>query len=140
VRIVFWLSLSGILYTYVGYPVAMWLLARLRRVLKAAPITPGVSVVLAVHNGVALLQDKIQHLLELDYPNIEEIVIVSDGSTDGTAELLVWQHNPALKAIVLEEHRGKAAAVNAGVEAATAELFSSSTSGLRLLPAQFGNW
>ena len=122
-RIVFWLSLSGILYTYVGYPVAMWLLARLRpRPWKAAPITPGVSVVLAVHNGVALLQDKIQHLLELDYPNIEEIVIVSDGSTDGTAELLVWQHNPALKAIVLEEHRGKAAAVNAGVEAATAEV------------------
>ena len=122
-RIVFWLSLSGILYTYVGYPVAMWLLARLRpRPWKAAPITPGVSVVLAVHNGVALLQDKFQHLLELDYPNIEEIVIVSDGSTDGTAELLVWQHNPALKAIVLEEHRGKAAAVNAGVEAATAEV------------------
>jgi glycosyltransferase involved in cell wall biosynthesis len=81
-----------------------------------------VSVILAVHDGIALLPDKIQHLLELDYPNIEEIVIVSDGSTDGTAELLVWQHHAILKAIILEEHRGKAAAINAGMEAATAEI------------------
>ena len=91
-RIIFWLSLAGILYTYAGYPALMWMLARLRpRPWTAAPITPSVSVVLAVHNGVALLPRKIEHLLGLDYPNIKEIIIVSDGSTDGTAELLARQ-------------------------------------------------
>ena len=121
-RIIFWLSLIGILYTYAGYPVAMWMLARLRpRPWKIAPITPSVSIVLAVHNGVSLLPRKIQHLLDLDYPNIKEIIIVSDGSTDGTAELLARQQHLALKTIVLTEHVGKAVAVNAGVAKATAE-------------------
>jgi cellulose synthase/poly-beta-1,6-N-acetylglucosamine synthase-like glycosyltransferase len=123
VKIVFWLSLIGVLYTYVGYPAMMWMLARLRpRPWKVAPITPSVSIVLAVHNGASLLSGKIQHLLSLDYPNIQEIVIVSDGSTDGTAELLALQRHPSIKAIVLGEHSGKAVAVNAGVAQATADV------------------
>jgi cellulose synthase/poly-beta-1,6-N-acetylglucosamine synthase-like glycosyltransferase len=123
VKIVFWLSLLGILYTYAGYPVAIWLLAKLRpRPWKAAPINPSVSVVLAVHNGIALLPRKIQHLLDLDYPNIKEIIVVSDGSTDGTAELLVRLRKPPIKTIILREHSGKAVAVNAGVALATADL------------------
>jgi glycosyltransferase involved in cell wall biosynthesis len=123
VKIVFWLSLIGILYTYAGYPAAMWLLARLRlRPWKAAQINPSVSVVLAVHNGVAQLPGKIQHLLGLDYANIKEVIIVSDGSTDGTAELLVNQQHLSLRTIVLKEHCGKAAAVNAGVAEATGDL------------------
>jgi glycosyltransferase involved in cell wall biosynthesis len=123
VKIVFWLSLLGILYTYAGYPVAMWLLAKLRpRPWKAAPITPSVSIVLAVHNGMALLPRKIQHLLDLDYTNIKEIIIVSDGSTDGTAEFLSHPQPSPIKTIVLREHSGKAVAVNAGVALATADL------------------
>jgi len=123
VRIVFWLSLAGILYTYAGYPVAMWMLSRLRpRPWKSARITPSVSIVLAVHNGAALLPGKMRHLLDLDYPNIEQIVIVSDGSTDGTEELLIRQQHPLFKTIVLKEHAGKAVAVNAGVAAATAKV------------------
>ena len=122
-KIVFWLSLIGILYTYAGYPVAMWILARLRpRPWKVAPISPSVSIVLAVHNGAALLPRKIQQLLGLDYLNMKEIIIVSDGSTDGTAELLAQQHDPLLKIIVLKEHGGKAVAINAGVSIATAEV------------------
>jgi cellulose synthase/poly-beta-1,6-N-acetylglucosamine synthase-like glycosyltransferase len=123
VKIVFWLSLIGILYTYAGYPAAMWILARLRpRPWKFAPITPGVSIVLAVHDGAALLRRKIHHLLDLDYPNIQEIIIVSDGSTDGTAQLLASHQYPTLKAIVLEEHGGKAVAVNAGMAEATGDV------------------
>jgi cellulose synthase/poly-beta-1,6-N-acetylglucosamine synthase-like glycosyltransferase len=123
VKILFWLSLIGILYVYAGYPVAMWMLARLRpRSWKVTPINPSVSVVLAVHNGISLLPGKIQHLLGLDYPNIREIIIVSDGSTDGTAELLAHQHHSLIKSIILKEHEGKAAAINAGVAEATSDV------------------
>ena len=122
-RIVFWLSMIGILYTYVGYPVLMWILARLRpRPWLVSTISPSVSVVLAVHNGAALLPRKIEHLLGLDYPGIKEIIIVSDGSTDGTVELLARQHHPRLTTVILAEHSGKAVAVNAGVAKATAEV------------------
>jgi poly-beta-1,6-N-acetyl-D-glucosamine synthase len=123
VKTIFWLSLAGIVYTYVGYPVAIWLVARLRpRPWKFAPITPSVSVVLAVHNGAGLLPRKLQHLLHLDYGNVKEVIIVSDGSTDGTAELLSGECHPLLKSIVLKEHGGKAVAVNAGVAQATGDV------------------
>jgi len=123
VRIIFWLSMAGILYTYAGYPAVMWMLARLRpRPWVAGAITPSVSIVLAVHNGEALLPRKIEHLLSLDYPNIIEIILVSDGSTDGTAELLTRLHHPRLKTILLKEHAGKAVAINAGAAIATAEV------------------
>lgn len=122
-RVLFWFSLSVILYSYAGYPLLIWILARLRpKQWTAKPILPTVSIVLAVHNGISLLEGKIQHLLGLDYPNISEIIIVSDGSTDGTAELLGRQVDPRIKAIVLPEHAGKAVAVNAGAAAATGEI------------------
>ena len=122
-RILFWLSLIGILYTYLGYPALIWMLARLRPLpWTSAPIFPSVSIVLAVHNGAALLPRKIEHLLGLDYPHIKEIIIVSDGSTDGTAELLAGQRNPRLTTIILTEHGGKAVAVNAGMARATGDV------------------
>lgn len=122
-RIIFWLSLAGILYTYLGYPLVMWLFSRLRPwPWTVNSISPSVSIVLAVHNGAALLTRKIEHLLSLDYPYIKEIIIVSDGSTDGTAEILARQNHPRLSIIILKEHCGKAVAVNAGVAKATAQI------------------
>jgi cellulose synthase/poly-beta-1,6-N-acetylglucosamine synthase-like glycosyltransferase len=122
-KLVFWLSLSGILYTYLGYPVWIWTLSRLRpNNWKSAHLTPSVSIVLAVHNGAGVLADKIKHLLSLDYPNIQEIVVVSDGSTDGTAELLAAVRHPRVRVWILREHEGKAAAINAGVAQASGDV------------------
>jgi biofilm PGA synthesis N-glycosyltransferase PgaC len=123
VRFVFWLSLLGVFYTYLGYPALIWLLARLRPLpWISRPISPSISIVMAVHNGAAQLPRKIQHLLELDYPNILEIIIVSDGSNDGTAELLAREQHPRLTSIILPEHSGKAVAVNAGMARASGEV------------------
>jgi cellulose synthase/poly-beta-1,6-N-acetylglucosamine synthase-like glycosyltransferase len=122
-RLVFWLSLVGILYTYIGYPVLIWLLARLfPRPWITSPIHPSVSIVLAVNNGASLLPGKINHLLNLDYPDIHEIILVSDGSTDGTNEIFAQQTNPRIRTIILDEHSGKAVAVNAGVALATSDV------------------
>jgi poly-beta-1,6-N-acetyl-D-glucosamine synthase len=123
VKIVFWLSLLGILYTYAGYPAAMWLLAKLRpRPWKSAPIQPSVSILMAVHDGIELMPRKMQHLLDLDYPNIQEIIIVSDGSTDGTAELLLGPRPATIEPVVLSEHVGKAAAICEGAKEATGDV------------------
>jgi glycosyltransferase involved in cell wall biosynthesis len=123
VKVIFWLSMIGLFYAYIGYPALIWIVAWLRpRPWNVKPITPSVSIVLAVHNGAALLPRKIEHLLGLDYPDIKEIILVSDGSTDGTAELLNHLRHPRITTIVLKEHCGKAVAVNAGVVKATAEV------------------
>lgn len=122
-RAVFWLSFAGILYTYAGYPLIMWLLAKLSpRKWKAAPINPSVSVIIAVHNGADLLAERIENLASLDYEELREIIIVSDGSTDATNELLSQESDPRVKAIILDEHGGKAVALNAGIAASSSEI------------------
>lgn len=124
--LVFWLSLGVILYTYVGYPVAIALLARLRpRAWRRAPWPEGeppISVIMAVHNGASMLPGKIEHLLSLDTHLIREVIIVSDGSTDDTPFLLRQAPHPRLKTFVLEQHSGKAVALNRGLEAASGEI------------------
>jgi poly-beta-1,6-N-acetyl-D-glucosamine synthase len=123
VKTIFWLSLIGILYTYAGYPLIMWMLARFRpRPWKVAPVNPSVSIVLAVRNAVSLLPGKIEHLLSLDYPSVQQIILVSDGSTDGTAGFLERVRDPRIETVILPEHGGKAVAVNAGVQRARGDV------------------
>jgi cellulose synthase/poly-beta-1,6-N-acetylglucosamine synthase-like glycosyltransferase len=120
----FWCAASLILYTYAGYPLWMYLRSRLRpRPRRQGSILPTVSVILAVHNGAALLRQKIAHLLSLDYPQDRmEIEIVSDGSTDGTDEILKELQSPHIKCFRCPKHSGKAAALNMGIASATGEI------------------
>ncbi len=119
----FWISLVVIAYTYAGYPLIMFLLARLRpRLWKRKPIDASVSVVMAVHNGAHLLRGQIDHLLALDPAYVREVVIVSDGSDDGTAEILQRVNDSRVRTIILEEQGGKAAALNQGIVAASSEI------------------
>jgi poly-beta-1,6-N-acetyl-D-glucosamine synthase len=121
--LVFWLSFAVIAYTYVGYPAIMYLLSRvLPRPWRKAAFDAPVSIVMAVHNGASSLRQQIEHLTMLDPERVSEVVIVSDGSTDGTAEILEQTHHPRLRAIILPEQGGKAAALNQGIAAANGEI------------------
>jgi biofilm PGA synthesis N-glycosyltransferase PgaC len=121
---VFYSSLAVVAWTYAGYPMLVYGLARLRpRIPRTAEIEPTLSVVLAVRDERAHLAAKLENLLALDYPaGRREIIVVSDGSTDGTEELVA---SFADRGVILERtgrRVGKPAALNRGVARATGEL------------------
>jgi len=123
VRLLFWLCFALVAYTYVGYAVLLWLLARLRpRPVACGLYEPRVSIVIAARNEAANLPAKIENLRRLQYPPERmQIVIVSDGSTDGTEDIL-RREGAAIVSVLLEGAQGKAAALNAAVRHASGEL------------------
>lgn len=121
---VFWCAAFLLLYTYAGYPLWIYLRSRQHpRPQRQGSILPTVSIILAVHNGAALLRQKVAHLLSLDYPQDRmEIAIVSDGSTDGTDDILKEFRSPQVRCFRCAEHSGKATALNLGMKSATGEI------------------
>lgn len=85
----FWFSIGTILYTYLGYPILVTLLAKVRgRPHLTAPITPSVTLVLAAYNEASIIEDKIRNSLALDYPKDKlKIVVMEDGSDDDTVAI-----------------------------------------------------
>ncbi len=77
---------------------------------------PAISVVIPTWNGRALLDAALQSLERQTWKNFE-IVVVDNGSTDGTREMLAARF-PAVVQVRFPENRGFAVAVNAGVRAA----------------------
>ncbi|MGH9355917.1 MAG: glycosyltransferase, partial [Terriglobia bacterium] len=121
---VFWASLGFIAYTYAGYLVVLVVRSRWHRCpVRAEPIAPRVTIIVAVHNEAAALPQKLENLLALDYPADRlEIVAVSDGSTDGTNAILHGRGDTRLRILILSHHRGKAVALNEAMRAAGGEI------------------
>ena len=87
-EIVFWLCVALLVYAQIGYPLLLAGLARLRRARPAAPAPeelPTVSLIVAAYDEGAVIGAKVANALALDYPRERlEVVVASDGSTDGT--------------------------------------------------------
>lgn len=122
-KVVFWMSLGVIVYTQVGYLFWLFVQAKIRsRPVIRGPVQPGVSIVIASHNAVGLLTQKIENLAGLNYPaELVEIIVVSDGSVDGT-EALLESLRGRVTGVVLKAAEGKAAALNHAVRRATREI------------------
>jgi poly-beta-1,6-N-acetyl-D-glucosamine synthase len=121
---IYWSSLAVLGYTYAGYPLVVYGLSRLRpRPVRAGAIEPSVSIVLAAQDEREHIAAKLEGLLALDYPADKvEIIVVSDGSVDGTDEIVRGFYD---RGVVLERQArpcGKPAALNRGVARARGEL------------------
>jgi len=111
------ISLALIAYTYIGYPllVAAWARLAPRRVRANEAFEPTVSICIAAYNGERYLENKLRSLQALDYPPEKiEILVCSDGSTDGTARIVqeFTLKDPRIGLLATGERGGKPTALN----------------------------
>jgi cellulose synthase/poly-beta-1,6-N-acetylglucosamine synthase-like glycosyltransferase len=122
-RILFWASVLTVLCTYLLFPLIVLVRALIRpRPHASADIRPSVSIVIAAHNEAAGIGAKLENVLSLDYPPDQlEVVIASDGSTDGTDEIIQRYVKRGVRLLSLPR-QGKAPALNAAVAATRGEI------------------
>ncbi|URL60059.1 glycosyltransferase family 2 protein [Luteibacter flocculans] len=112
-----WSSAALLLHVFVGYPVLVWLQARVRpRPVARRAILPTVSIVIAVHDGERFVRAKLANLRQLDYPTeLIDIVLVCDGCHDATVTIARRSTDPRLTVLDHPNRRGKAACLNDAV-------------------------
>ncbi len=123
--ILFWVAVFLIIYTYVGFPLGVVL----RGLLWSHPYKreelinpPTVSIVISAYNEAKSIGAKLDNILSLEYPRHHlEVVIASDGSTDGTDAIVERYKEHGVKLLSLPRV-GKAAALNAAVNASSGEI------------------
>lgn len=112
---IFYLSLAIVIYTFFGYPFLIHILARLwPKPVNKDDIFPLISILLSVHNEEKLIERRIDNLLSLDYPSDKiEILVGSDGSTDGTNERLARLKSERVRTFIFPTWQGKPSVLNA---------------------------
>lgn len=104
------------LYVYVGYPVLLWAVARCRRSPMpeaGCPPLPSVTLVISCYNEAAVIRAKLENSLALDYPKERlRILVVSDGSDDGTDEIVRAYADDGVCLVRQEGRLGKTMGLN----------------------------
>ena len=112
---IFWGAVVAAGYTYLGYPVWLWIRSRWwPNPVRSAPFFPFISIVMVVRNEASVLERKLRNLVGLNYlPDLREIVVVSDGSTDSTNSILSEFAKVSNAQIIVKQlSRGKADGLN----------------------------
>ena len=121
-KIIFWLCLTIVFYTYIGYGLVLYLLVALKRLLKGRKQTPVVTddelpqitLMICAYNEEDIIREKMKNIRQLDYPREKLCIMwVTDGSNDHSNELL--SEYPEVTLVYSPERRGKAAAIQHGL-------------------------
>lgn len=122
-KILFWATLLIVFYTYIGYGILLYIIIRLKRLLKGAPLQPAMpadedlptmTLMICAYNEEEVVKEKMENTLALDYPKDKfRIMWVTDGSNDHTNELL--KAYPEVDIVFSPERRGKTAALKHGL-------------------------
>ena len=115
--LIFWLCILSITYVYVGYPLLVAALGRLRRGTEEYPdTTPNVSILIAAYNEQDVIASKLENTLALDYPaDCMQILVAVDGSDDRTAEIVESFADQGVELSYDVRRRGKTVAINRAV-------------------------
>lgn len=106
-------SLALLIYVYIGYPCVLAGLGMGRRYQIPPDFSPSVSLFIPAHNESQVIADKIRNSFELEYPpKALEIVVVSDGSTDGTPEIAQEAGADRIRVWRSPTRAGKSALIN----------------------------
>lgn len=122
--IIFWIAVLWVLYTYLLYPIMLLLISAGKRAVRhGVPESwPQVSLVIAAHNEEAVLEEKLENSLALDYPSDRiQIIVASDGSTDATESIAASYADRGVVLHRVEERGGKTQAQNEAVRLAQGE-------------------
>jgi cellulose synthase/poly-beta-1,6-N-acetylglucosamine synthase-like glycosyltransferase len=144
-KFVFWLAAALVGYSYLGYPVWLWLRSRwsprpVRRGFVDGATAPAVTAVMVVRNEEAIIARKLDNLLSLDYPAAKlDVVVISDGSTDRTPAILAdyardsrlrietptegqADAHTRVRSVIKPASQGKAAGLNDAIKLADGEV------------------
>lgn len=119
------LSLTVPLYVYLGYPAILWLLTRRLPEIthRRGEIRPDVAMIISCYNEADVISKKLQNTLDLDYPQERlQIIVVSDGSDDGTDEAVKAFKDERVQLIRQEGRLGKTMGINLAMEQITADI------------------
>lgn len=117
-EIIFLVGISLISYTYLGYPILLYGLIKIKRRFYAKKQDfyteiemPEVSLIIACYNEGEIIRDKIENTLNLNYPSEKlNICFVTDGTSDGS-EAIIDEYR-AIQLFHSDERKGKNAAIN----------------------------
>jgi biofilm PGA synthesis N-glycosyltransferase PgaC len=128
-KILLWISLFITFYAFFGYGILLFILIKIKRLIKGKPVLPVVdmanlptcTLVVAAYNEDGVMEEKIKNSLSLTYPaNKLEFVFITDGSTDGTATIV--GKYPQIRHMHSNERKGKIAAVHRAMETVNTEI------------------
>ncbi len=116
---------SLIFYQYLGFPVLLWLFARMlgKKHIIDESYEPSVALIVSAYNEEAVIRGKIENSLALDYPSDKlQIIVVSDCSSDRTDEIVQEFSGRSVSLLQMPERTGKTAGLNFAVEQAQADM------------------
>ena len=123
IKILFWILLFIVFYTYLGYGIVLLILVKIKRLVckqksqAIADYEPEVTLFVAAYNEKDYVDAKVSNSLELEYPP-EKVhqVWVTDGSDDGTPDLLKKYKNQGIEVYHEDARGGKIGAMNRGIQ------------------------
>ena len=126
-EIAFWICLALVFYIYVGYPMIVFILSQIfHRTVRKSDAYPLVTLIISAFNEEREIERTVTNKLVQDYPQDRlEIIVVSDGSTDRTDEIvqgLSKRHEGRLKFLRQEPRQGKTQALNLAVSETSSEI------------------
>jgi cellulose synthase/poly-beta-1,6-N-acetylglucosamine synthase-like glycosyltransferase len=132
----FWISLALVAYTYVGYPLVLWVLTRLApRDARKGPFEPTVTIIIAARNEADKIRRKIEHTLALQYPADRfDVLVASDASDDGTDEIVNEYAGRGVRLVRARQRKGKENAQGLALGVATGEIIVMTDSATLLEP------